>query len=294
MILLSAISFGIMPMFSQLSLKEGMNISALLFWRFLIATIAIWLYIFLKNIPYMTSKRHLFYLIVLSAIGYMGTSATLYMAYTYISGSLATIIFFIHPAMITAYEIFILKKKEDIRKVLSLIVATLGLILVVGNINIHINLTGIILSLLSAVFYSFYVLGLEEKRTAATNSIVVTGYVLLFTSMIYFIECSIKQNISFPPTIKSWYYIIILSVISTVIATITFCKGIRLVGPSTGVIISTFEPVFACIIGFFIMGELLTLSMIIGGIFILSAILILQIPKTTIHQLLKFKKSRLS
>ncbi|QZY54769.1 DMT family transporter [Crassaminicella profunda] len=279
LVILSTFAYGSIPVISKLSFEEGLNVSSILFFRFFIAALITWGYIFLRRMPYKTSKSHFFYLLVLGAAGFLGTSAFIYMAYTYISGSLATIILFTHPAMIASYEMLVLKEGKDIRKILALIASGIGMILVVWSNNIHINVVGVIFSLLSALCYSFYALGLSEKRTKVMHSVVVAGYVAFSCSLAYFIQGMMNHNIFLPSTSKGWIYILIQAIFCTVIPNIAFCKGVQLIGSSTSVIISTFEPAVACVTGFFILGEVLTFSMIIGGLLILSAIFILQIPE---------------
>ncbi|QXM07205.1 DMT family transporter [Crassaminicella indica] len=279
LVILSTFAYGSIPVITKLSFEEGLNVSSILFFRFFIAAIITWGYIFSKNMHYKTSLSHFLYLLLLGAVGFLGTSFFICSAYTYISGSLATIILFTHPAMIAGYEMVVLKEEKDIRKLLALIVSGIGMVLVVWSDNIHINLIGVIFSLLSALCYSFYALGLSEKRTKAMNSVVVAGYVAFSCAAVYFIQGMLNNNIFLPSTSKGWMYIFIQALFCTVFPTIAFCKGVQLIGSSTSVIISTFEPVVACITGFFILGEVLTLPMMLGGVLILSAIFILQIPK---------------
>ncbi|WZL72866.1 EamA family transporter [Clostridiaceae bacterium 35-E11] len=291
LIIVSTVAFGIMPTISQLAVKQGMNLSSILFYRFLIATIILWIYIFLRRIPYKTTKEHFLYLMLIGILGYAGTSWALYAAYGYISGSLATILLFTHPSMIAIYEMFVSKTGKDIPKILSLLTATVGMVFVVWDKNMQLNMSGVFLSLLAAICYSFYALGLGERRTKQMHSIVVTGYVLFFATFTYFIKLMIQKNVFLPNTTLGWFHIFALAIFCTVVATITFCKGVQLIGPSTAVIISTFEPVFACVAGFFIVGDKLTSSIITGGILIVSAIFILQIPNQAFRNVLGFENT---
>ncbi|WP_129600873.1 DMT family transporter [Anaerophilus nitritogenes] len=289
LVILSTFAFGAIPVISQLALGENLNISTVLFFRFFIASCITWTYIFTKKLSYKIDLSHFFYLGLLSILGFLGTAYFIYVAYTYISGSLATIILFTHPAMISCYEFFFMQTNRDIRKLLALICSTLGMILVVWNPHVSLNIFGVVFSLLGAICYSFYALGLNEKRTKKLNSIVISGYVSFFCSISYFIVGLFNHTIFIPSTINGWIYIFILATFSTVFATITFCKGVQLIGPSNAVIISTFEPVVACISGFFVLGEILTIPIIIGGLLILSAIFILQIPQKHIYHFLHIK-----
>nr|WP_279233132.1 DMT family transporter [Marinisporobacter balticus] len=285
LVILSTFAYGSIPMLFQLSFQEGLNVSSILFFRFFIATVIIWIYIFVRKVPYKTTTGHFLYLFVLGGIGFLGTAFFIGVAYTYISGSLATIILFTHPAMISSYEIFILKTGKDARKIFALILSTTGMGCVVWSEDMHINMMGIMLSLLAAICYSFYALGLDERKTKAMHSVAVSGYISFSCLVAYLIQGIIFHNIIIPTTTKSWGYIIFLAIFCTVFATIAFCKGVQIIGPSTSVIISTFEPAVACLTGFFVIGERLTTSIILGGILILSAIFMLQIPEKRIDKI---------
>lgn len=276
-ILLSTIAYGIMPILSKLAYNEGMTSFNLLFSRFFIAAIMLWSYILLKKLPFKGNKNLIIYILFLSLIGYVGASSMLYMAYSYISPSLATIIVFIHPILIALYEVFILRFKINKIKIFSLILAILGLTLVVWpQQGVYVNTLGIILSLIAAIFYAYYAIALGDKRTSALPTVVVMTYVISTAAIANFIMCLITDTPLIPPNGNAFLYVIILSIFCTVFSAITFYGGLKLIGPGTATIISTFEPVVTCITGFIVMGEVLTSNMIFGGTLILLVILVLQ------------------
>jgi len=277
LIMLSACAFGLMPTLSKLSMKEGLNVSSILAYRFTLASIFIWVYILVKGKSYKTTKSHLIYLISISVIGYVGTSATYFSALKYVSSYIAAILMYIYPSLIVAYEILYLKEKVDYYKeIVALVVATVGIILIVWNDEINASFLGILLSLASGFFYAFYTVGLQEKRTKEMESIVVTGYILLF-SAISFLGKSVVTNTLILPNFKAWIYIITFALVSSCFAIFAYAVGVKLIGDSRTEIISTLEPVFATFMGVIIFNEKLTLFSIIGGIMIISAIIILQV-----------------
>ena len=276
LIILSAFAFGLMPTFSKLALKEGLNISSLLALRFIIASIVVWSYILIKKISFKTSFSHFFYLILISVGGYAATSISYFTALTYISSYVVVILLYLHPSLIVMYEIIFLKKKKNLKKILALIVSTLGIILIVWSDNISISLIGILLSLLSAFFYTFYILGLQEKRTKAMNPIVVTGYILLFSAISFLLKSLFTNTFYLSSSTNGILYVTAFSLVSTVFAIFAFCIGVRLIGASRAAIISTLEPVFATILGVILFKENVTFYSLIGGLLIIAAIIILE------------------
>jgi drug/metabolite transporter (DMT)-like permease len=64
--------------------------------------------------------------------------------------------------------------------------------------------------------------------------------------------------------------------VSTVIAFSALIKGLSVLGPVRTAIIATVEPFFTAILGVTILGNELTVTVLIGGVFIAAAVLVIQ------------------
>ena len=51
-----------------------------------------------------------------------------------------------------------------------------------------------------------------------------------------------------------------------------------MIGPTNASIINTFEPVCACIFGYLLVGDIITWSMIVGGLLVVTAVLLTNLP----------------
>lgn len=276
LIIFSALAFGLMPTLSKLSLQEGLNVSSLLALRFIVASVIVWSYIFIKKIPYKTSRSHFFYLVLISVGGYVATSISYFTALDYVSSYIVVILLYLHPALIVMYEIFYLKHKKDMKKIVALLVSTLGIILIVWTDSLSISFVGILFGFFSAFFYTFYILGLQEKRTKIMNSIVVTGYILLFSAISFVLKNLFTNTLYLPTTVKGLWVVIVFALVSTVFAIFAFCTGVRVIGASRAAIISTLEPVFVTILGVSLFKENLNLYSLIGGLLIITAVIVLE------------------
>lgn len=117
-VILSSICFSAMPIFAKFCYNSGMNSYNVLFFRFLIASILLLLYLKIKGISIKIKKHQLKILFFLSTIGYSATSILLFLSYNYISVGMATIIHFVYPLMVTIVSFFIYREKITLKKFL--------------------------------------------------------------------------------------------------------------------------------------------------------------------------------
>lgn len=276
--LLSAVTFGFIPLIANFAYDEGVQVNSLLFLRFGIGCIILWLYIFIKRISCKISFSHFKHIFLISALGYTAASSTFFYAFKYISSSLSTIIYYSYPILVVAYEMMRLKK-YDYRKVFCLLLTITGLFFIVGigNSEIKLNAIGILLAIGSAFSYAYFCIGAEEKRTKEMNSTVLSAYVMTICSLLFLIQCLATNQPLLATTPKSYLYIVIMSIVCGILPIITLAIGIKIIGAGSAAIVGAFEPLFVCVLGVAFLNEKLTINMIFGGIMIISAVILLQI-----------------
>ncbi|MCY6483067.1 DMT family transporter [Clostridium aestuarii] len=277
LIIISAMTFGSLPLFSKFAYAQGISVSTLLFLRFFTASLILWSYVLVKKLPYKTTKSILKHLLLISFIGYTSSASGLFYAYKYISSSLATIIVYCYPVIVVGHEM-IVSRKLDFKKLFCLISTSIGLLLVVCTGPVKVNLTGILLAFIGSIGYAYFCIGLEKKRIQALNSTVISTYVMSSCMIVYFIQCLITRQTLIAPNTKSFLCSIVLGVLCSIVPTITLYEGVKRIGVGNSVIISTFEPLFVCILGVVFLNEIITSNMIIGGLLIIVSLIFLQIP----------------
>lgn len=274
----TTICYGLVPSLSFMAFDTGVVSETLLFNKFLYAAILMWAYIFIKKIPYKLNKQTVGPMLTI-VIAYAGIATTLYLSFEYINGSLATIISFTFPAMVIAVEMIRGKEKVRLIKVLAVILSIIGLFLTVWSPNMEIKILGVVFALLCAVCYTIYTIELSNKALKDMNSLVTAGYVLAFSAIVNFVRCSVSGDPLFTKNVTQFGFMLLLAVVCAFAAILLFCLGVKLIGPSNASIINTFEPVCACIFGYFLVGDTITMGMIIGGILVVSAVLITNLPE---------------
>ena len=274
-IILSAISFGFMPILAKLSYIGGANTYTTLFLRFFFAAIMLFFYLKSKGISLKLARKQLFLVLIIGVFGFTFTTASLFMSYNYISIGMATMIFYTYPAIVTLLSYVIYQERIYLRKVISLIISTIGIFILIDRGSASFNLVGIILAGMAAILYSLYVLGASHKEFKVVNSYVLTFYISCASAIIMFTAAITTGNYDMHISFYALVAILLLALISTAVALMAFLEGVRIIGPSKASIFSTIEPIVALILGIIILREATSVRIIIGSIMILTSVVIL-------------------
>lgn len=274
-IVLSAISFGIMPILAKLSYIGGANTYTTLFLRFFFAAFMILYYLRSKRISLKLAKKQLFIVLIIGVFGFTLTSTSLFMSYNYISIGMATMIFYTYPAIVTLLSYVFYKEKLYPRKIISLIISLIGIYILIDTGSASFNLKGIVLACMAAILYSLYVLGASHKEFRTINSYVLTFYISCASATMMFLVAITTGNFDMHISFYALVAILLLALISTVVALMAFLEGVRIIGPSKASIFSTIEPIVALTLGILILGEHTSARIIIGSIMIVISVVIL-------------------
>src|SRR3990167_5626520 len=162
LVAISGILYGFLGFLGTAVLQEKMAISAMLFWRFFVA--GIWIFLFsLKNSPqgifYQTNKRALFFMFFLGAISYAGSSEFYFIASQYTGTGLAMVIFFSYPIIVALVSWIKHRQNFNAVTILTLVAMMIGLFLLRDSSIHQFNMMGIFFGIVAAICYAFYVMG---------------------------------------------------------------------------------------------------------------------------------------
>lgn len=178
------------------------------------------------------------------------------------------------PVFVVLFARFILKEAFTRKKIISLVLATLGVVIVIGLDTMFLkHFLGNIVLVGAAVTWallSVYV-KVASKRF---DSLIITTYAMLF-ALIFTTPLMLLQheNISFILYNRQFLLgILYLGVISTAAAFFLWNKGIELMDAGMGSLFLFFQPVTGSILGWLCLGEQLNTGFFIGGILIIIAV----------------------
>ncbi|NOX16294.1 MAG: DMT family transporter [Epsilonproteobacteria bacterium] len=272
LIIISAATFGLMPIFATFAYKSGLNIESILLFRFLVSAILINAYILIKKLSYPKGKT-LIILIFMGAILYSAQAFSYFTSISLIGSSLTSILLYLYPSIVLLLSVVLLKVKVHKQDFIALLLTTIGAILVVGLKFENINILGMIFGIAAALIYSFYII-IGAKVMSGTSPVVATGVVIGSSAFIY-VTYGLSIGAKFPQGIEQWKWILAISLVSTIIAIITFFAGLKLIGPLKSSMVSTFELVVTLFCSYLFLGEKMGIFQIIGSVFILISAIIL-------------------
>jgi len=270
---ISAFTYGLIPLFMiPIKKEESFSVDATLFYRFLIASGAIVFFLFYQKERLRISFREGLIMNLLGIL-YALSAEFLFLAYDYLSPGIASTIFFSYPIIVALVLILFYKEKLTIPTLLSLLLVVVG----VGVLSIKkgeaLNYIGLGISLLGALVYALYILIVNKVRIESSG-VKISFYSMLFSSL-YFLVKSLLLRESI--TISSWALagdLTLFAIITTSLSLVTLVYAVRYIGSTPTAIMGAFEPIVAVLISVGLFGEQLTPSLVIGGMVIITGVLI--------------------
>ncbi|MBG9538192.1 membrane protein [Bacillus thuringiensis] len=185
------------------------------------------------------------------------------------------------PAFIVIFAAIILKEKLTARRLLSTIIATIGVIIVIGwDIEIGSYFIGTIILVGAAITWallSIYV----KIASAKFSSLVITTYAIFFS--LFFITPFIVWEFQSNPIEHMNMYVLLgvlyLGIVSTAGAFFLWNKGLELMDASIGSLFFFFQPIVGSLLGWLLLNETLSSNFFIGGILIICSVLITTFEK---------------
>lgn len=216
-------------------------------------------------------KKNLFLLIISGGI--IGVNwIFLFQGYKYTTISNATLSYYFAPIFIAIFSSIILKEKLNLRKILCILGALVGLFLILKNGDItdtsYNHIKGILYGLSGAVLYAIVVILNKQIKGIPTFNVTL---IQLFMAGIVLLPFIFPENNLHTLDMKSILILSILGIIHTGIAYLLYFSGIKDVEGQSIAILSYIDPIFAVIISSVILEETMGILQIIGGVLILGS-----------------------
>jgi drug/metabolite transporter (DMT)-like permease len=276
----SAAGFGAMAVFGKLAYDEGTTVGTLLSARFALAALLFWGLVLaggeagagMRGL----TRRDLLLALALGAFGYAAQAGCFFAALDRIDASLLSLLLYTYPSMVAVAAILLRREHADGRRFTALALASGGLVLVLANAKAGtLDPVGAALALAAATVYTSYILtsqGIAGRISPTVlSALVCTGATVTLTVGTALIGDLRPGAV----TTAGWGWLLSLAVVSTVIAVSLFFAGLKRVGPTSAAILSTAEPVVTVILAFLVFGELLGPLQLLGGAFVIVAVLVL-------------------
>lgn len=277
--ILSALLFGICPLFSTWSYRLGSNALTLTFYRELMVMPLLLAVLLIRRVSLRVTREQLvaFALVGLFARG--ATTLMLNIAYLYIGIGTATVLHFMYPVFVALICRALFRERLGRPKCTALLLACVGVVLFLEQGNGDGSLLGVILALGSGVTYASFMVASDKTCLRQTDPFLVTFYTA--GAVVIGMLCAnipLKQIVfALPP--KAMFYTFLASVGSSFFAVLLLQIGVRYLSATTAAVFSLFEPVSCSIAGAIFLDESFTWKKLLGSIIILGAAGILAAAK---------------
>lgn len=252
--------------------------------RYILAVLA--LFIFIKFISKeklkKITKKDGFLFLLIGFIGYFLSISLQFLGTKLTDAHTGSVLTTSTPAFTIIFAKLILKEKITLKKFISLLIASLGVLVVIGyGGSKGFNFLGD-LALIGAA-NTWALLSVLVKIASKNNSsLIVTAYAI-FIGLIFTIPFTVFELKSTPVTYINLNIIlglIYIGVISTAIAFFLWNKGLEMVDTGIGSLFFFFQPLVGSFLGWFLLNEKLGMNFFIGGVLILSSVFVVSYEKT--------------
>ena len=277
MILLSTVGFGTIGAFSKFAYASGVDASLLLALRFLVAAVALWLWFLISNRDAIRIGRKEFAICAaLGLAGYGIFSTLLFKAFESIPASMVSLLFFSYPVFVMLLDWITTRERPEPQRWTTTLMILCGISVgVIGSLAGE-SMMGLLFATGGAVWYAVYVVATRSLLRSLKPQ-TVGLYVISFAALGFWLMGG--PIIPRLHLVSGWGWVIVLaiSLVSTVMALLSFYSGLDKLGSAAAAQIGTFELIVSLSLAAFVLGEHLSLPRMLGAGFILVGIVMGQL-----------------
>lgn len=270
---LSAIIYGFTPILARMAFDGGANGITASFLRGLISLPFLGFTLKYRNIPLGLGKDRK-QVVIVGIFGMALTTILLYMSYGYVSVGMATTVHFAYPILVTVACVFLFHEKMNFWKNAALVLCTLGILTFMERSGSS-AIKGVLLALLSAATYAFYMVYIDKGNLRHIHYLKLTFYFNLLMSLVAGATGLYTGNLHLSLTPKAWILCALVSLFTSFGALPLLQLGIKYTGASTAAILSTLEPITSVILGILVLQEEMTFMKLVGCALIIVSILLI-------------------
>jgi len=275
-VVLSAACSGTLAIFLKFAFAAGANITTIISIRFVVAAVLLFFWLKVRGTRIHLTLPQGLALCAMGAVGYGGMSLLFANGLHFVSASLAAMLLYTYPAIVTALSFLLREEHLDAWKGLALVVCLGGLYLVLGVSFSSVHPAGATCILAAAFIYAIYIV-IGNHLLKRVDPFVAAMCICASTGIAFSAYGLVTQTLQVSLTPQGWLAILGITLLPTFLGIVCFLAGIRLIGASRASIICTLEPFITVLLSCLLLAERITLMQIGGGILIISGVLFLQL-----------------
>ncbi len=270
---LSAATFGLIPLYANQAIIDGVNNETILVYRYGIAGIVYAIYLLIRRVNMSLSRTQIKEVILAGVGGYGITAFFLMWSYHYMPTGVATAIHFFYPVVVAIFMMIFYKERLSMEVRAGIVLAICGVYLLSWTPG-EVKWLGLFFVLMSTVTYGCYITALNRPVLKAMNPDVLTCYVLLFTAVFYLIVALPQGKLEFVTRPRFLLDMTQLAILSTIVSARLLVAAVKLIGSVPSSVLGTLEPITAIVVGVIYFREQLTYVNYIGLFIVIGAVLV--------------------
>ncbi len=279
-IVLTGVLWGTSGIFVNMLSPYGFTQFHMTAMRGLVAAILMSAYVFFKNRQLFKVKPKELILFALSGLAVFGTSACYFGAIRASGVSTAVVLMYTAPVFVMAFSVVFLGEKFGAIKLISVVLVTLGSVLVSGVIgDIKFGVMGIILGISAGLCYSAYNVITKIEMMQKSDSMSATVYSFIFMAIISVAFCDPDQMLSIVARnpLETLPLVFGIGLFTCVFPYFLYTLALRDIPVGTASALSIIEPMSATVFSVVLFNEKLSFASAFGIILILVAVFLLGI-----------------
>lgn len=278
LIIIAGIFWGSMGIFVRHLAELGFSSIQIACLRLVLAGIIFAVILLIKDHKgFRISVRDIPWFLALGLVSILFFTCCYFTAINLMTMSTAAILLYTSPIWVMILAIIFLKEKVTVQKIIALILAFAGCVLVSG-FGGKVSLPGILSGLGAGLGYGLYsifgkfVLKKYSPLTVTCYTFLIAGLGSIFVADPPDLIAKIN---AVPGTFELFGFVLLTSVVTAVIPFLLYTFGLNRTSAGKAAVLATVEPAAATLFGFFVMKESIGPIALIGIMLVFSAIVVL-------------------
>lgn len=270
--IVSAVFYGMNPLFALPLYEEGMNPDSVLFYRYGFAVILLAVLLKLQRQSLSLSRKEILPTAVMGIL-FSASSLFLYVSFLYMDAGLACTILFVYPIIVAIIMFLFFHERLSVTGILCILLALAGIVLLYrGDGNGSVSSSGVVLVLLSSVSYAVYIVGVNKSSLKRMHTGKLTMYALLFGMSIYVVRIVFFTSLQPVPSFSAGIRLFAMAFFPTIVSLVCMTAAVHRIGSTVTAVLGALEPVTALVIGILLFDETITPRITTGVILVIGAV----------------------
>ncbi|MDF2066639.1 DMT family transporter [Bacillus sp. Cr_A10] len=237
--------------------------------RFTLAGFIMTVIVIVLRRPHPVSKGNWIKMLIIGTFQTAGVMGFIFLSLRTITASESSILTFTNPLLVVVLGTIFLKTRYKFYQWIGVLLGLVGVSIAVGA-QIELKI-GVLFGILSAVFWSISTL-LVKKWGSLFNTWVLSAYQMLFGGLLLLLGSFILEKPVFILNSNSLFILLWLSIMSSIVQFAVWYYLLQKGDPGKTSAYLFLAPFFGVLSGWLLLGETLYPSLIVGGLFIIIGI----------------------